>query len=137
MMSLSLGLVLQASMIATGDPSYIDAYRMTAETGRPLVVLIGAEWCPACRTMKNSVMPQLEKQGGLGKVSFAYVNTDHQSALAQQLMRGGSIPQLVMYSKTPTGWSRQQLTGAHSVGEIQSFLGRATEQPVAALSSRE
>ena len=136
-MSLAMSLVLQATMFVAGEQTYADAYHQTAETGRPLVVLIGADWCPGCVTMKRSIIPQLAKQGGLGKVSFAYVNADQHRQLAQQLMRGGSIPQLIMYSKSPTGWSRQQLTGAHSVGETQAFLNRGVEQPVAALSSRE
>jgi thiol-disulfide isomerase/thioredoxin len=116
-------------MVATGGHGYTEAYGKTAETGQPLVILIGADWCPGCRTMKNSVIPQLEKQGGLNKVAFAYVNADHQRDLAGKLMQGGSIPQLVVFRKTAEGnWTRQQLTGAHSIGETQSFLGQGAVQ---------
>lgn len=128
MMSLTLSLILQASIAAAGDPTYAAAYNKTAATGQPLVVLIGAEWCPGCVTMKRSVMPQLARQGGLNNVAVAYVNTDQQRELAQQLMRGGSIPQLVMFTKTQSGWSREQLVGAHSASETQAFLNRGIEQ---------
>ena len=137
MISLTLSLVLQTSLMAAADQSYTAAFNSATESGRPLVVLIGAEWCPACRTMKHSVVPQLEQQGALGNVSFAYVNTDRESALSQRLMRGGSIPQLVMFHKTDKGWVRQQLTGAHSVGDIQAFLRRGEQQStVAKLTSK-
>jgi thioredoxin-like negative regulator of GroEL len=128
MIALTLSLVLQTSLMAAADHSYTTAFKSATETGRPLVVLIGAEWCPACRTMKHSVVPQLQKQGALGNVSFAIVNTDQESALSKQLMRGGMIPQLVMYHKTDKGWVREQLTGAQSVGDVQAFLRRGEQQ---------
>ena len=86
--------------------------------------------------MKNNVMPQVEKQGGLAKVNFAYINTDQQNDLARKLMRGGSIPQLIMFRKTRTGWVRKQLNGAQSVGETKSFVGRVEESTGDKLSHR-
>jgi hypothetical protein len=86
--------------------------------------------------MKYSTIPQVERKGGLNKVAFAYVNTDHDSELAGKLMRGSSIPQLVMYRKTDSGWQRQQLTGAQSTGAIEAFLSPAADAPAASLSSR-
>jgi thioredoxin-like negative regulator of GroEL len=127
MSHLTLNILLQVATLTAAGRDYATAYHETAETGRPLVVLIGADWCPGCQQMKYSAIPELEKKGGLNKVSFAIVNTDQQSELAGKLMRGGSIPQLVMYHKTQTGWARQQLTGAHSATEIQSFLAQAAE----------
>lgn len=129
MISLTLSILLQTSALSATTQDYATAYRQTSESGRPLVVLIGAEWCPGCRQMKHSAIPQVERAGGLEKVSFAYVNTDHQSDLAGKLMRGGSIPQLVLFQKTATGWKRQQLTGAHSPSAIQEFLNQATAAP--------
>ena len=137
MIQLTLSMLLQAAAMTAGTNDYATAYRQTAESGRPLVVLIGAEWCPGCRQMKYTAIPELEKKGGLSKVAFAYVNTDQQSDLAGKLMQGSSIPQLIMYRKTAAGWRRQQLTGAHSASAIQSFLDRAADPPVAELSSRQ
>jgi thioredoxin-like negative regulator of GroEL len=135
MISLTLNILLQVATIAAAGRDYAAAYQETAQTGRPLVVLIGADWCPGCQQMKFTAIPELEKNGGLNKVSFAIVNTDKQSELAGKLMRGGSIPQLVMYHRTETGWARQQLTGAHSVSEIQAFLAQAAEPDASQLSS--
>lgn len=145
MTTLTLSLILQASIMAGADQSYDAAYHKTAKTGEPLVVLIGADWCPGCRTMKTAVIPQLEKQGALKNVNMAFINTDQQHELASKLMKGGSIPQLVLFRKTESGWKRIQLTGAHSASETQKFIesGSAPEtataektQPVVKVSSR-
>jgi thiol-disulfide isomerase/thioredoxin len=132
--TLTFGILLQVSLLATDGHNYADAYRNTQSTGKPLVVLVGADWCPGCQTMKNSVIPQLEKQGGLSNVAFAYVNAD--SKLAHKLMQGGSIPQLIMFRQSSTGWTREQLVGAHSVSDTKSFIARSTEGPPTRLSSR-
>jgi thiol-disulfide isomerase/thioredoxin len=125
-----LSIVLQASIAATGATNtYPAAYQRTTETGRPLVVLVGADWCPACVQMKNNVIPQLEKQGGLEKVNFCAINTDKDQELAKKLMRGGSIPQLIMFRRTRRGWVRKQLNGAQSVTETQTFVSVAEESP--------
>ncbi len=137
MIHLTLNILLQAAAISAGGQDYATAYKETTETGRPLVVLVGADWCPGCRQMKNSAIPELEKKGGLSKVSFAYVNTDEQSALAGKLMQGSSIPQLILYHKTDKGWKRQQLTGAHAPSDIQAFLQRAADDATPQISSRQ
>lgn len=126
MTSLTFSIVLQAAVAAAtpqiAPTQYAQAYHQSAETGQPLVVLVGADWCPGCQTMKNTVVPQLRRRGLLAGVAFAHVNTDRQSALARRLMSGGSIPQLLMYYRTPDGWQRRQLTGAHGVAAVASFL---------------
>jgi thioredoxin-like negative regulator of GroEL len=123
---LTCNLLLSAAALAAGSQDYSTAYKQTEQTGQPLVVLLGADWCPGCRTMKYSTLPSLERRGGLNKVNFAYVNTDDDSALAGKLMKGGSIPQLVMFQKKADGsWSRKQLTGAQSASAVEQFLGTA------------
>jgi thioredoxin-like negative regulator of GroEL len=137
MIHLTLGILLQAAAFAGTSHDYTTAFQQSTESGRPLVVLVGADWCPGCRQMKYTTIPQLEKQGGLREVSFAYVNTDEDRELAGRLMRGGSIPQLVMYHKTADGWKREQLTGAQSTSSIQSFLAKAADESGERLSQRE
>ncbi len=124
----TLALMLQISLVATSSNNYDAAYKNTNETGRPLVVLVGADWCPGCRTMKQSVIPQLEKNGKLQQVAFATVNTDLQGPLAESLMKGGSIPQLIMYVKTDKGWDRKQMIGAHSPSEVEAFIKQGVAQ---------
>jgi thioredoxin-like negative regulator of GroEL len=127
MTTISMAIVLQTAALAATANSYADARAKTAETGKPLVVLVGADWCPACQQMKNSALPQVAKHGTLAKVAYAVVNTDHDHDLAQQLMRGSSIPQLVMYRQTPSGWKRESLVGAQDPAAIESFINRGLE----------
>jgi len=77
--------------------------------------------------MKNSVLPELQRHGRLNKVEYAYVNTDQQKDLAGKLLKGNSIPQLIMFEKVGSHWTRKQLTGAQSMDDTTSFLSRAKQ----------
>lgn len=136
---LSLGLMLSMSLLNSPEPAptYEAAYQQVmAENGRPLVVLVGADWCPACQQMKQAVLPQVKQDGGLTRVSFAMVNTDRDSVLAHQLMVGGSIPQLVMFVKTDGGWTRRQLTGTQSASLVEGFIAEGLNKPLMTTASR-
>lgn len=128
MTSLFLAAAFQISVATTGVNTYAEAREIQQDSGRPLVVLIGADWCPACQTMKNNAVPELQKRGTLDKVAFAYVNADSQRGLAHKMMKGGSIPQLVMFRQSADGkWKRERMVGAKSPGEIESFLNKGIE----------
>ena len=137
-MSTLLAALLNVSLLTTANPtSYDEAYRLaTADEGRPLVVLVAADWCPACQMMKQSVMPQLQQRGSLSRVAFAVINTDRESRLAGQLMQGNTIPQLVMYTKSDKGWSRRQLTGSQSVTDVEGFLASGLVKPIGTVTPR-
>ncbi len=128
MIGVALTTCLQLSLAVVSanatQASYGNAYREAERTGKPLVILVGADWCPGCNTMKHSVIPALKESGDLAKVSFATVNTDSERELASKLMQGGSIPQLIVYQKTDSGWQREQVTGAQSVSETRGLLRR-------------
>ena len=129
MINLTCTAILHAALLSTGGATYTEAHQLNQQTGRPLVVLIGADWCPHCRVMKQSTLPQVAQRGLLGKVAFAEVNSDHEGALAHQLMAGGPIPQLIMFRKTADGWQRSSLVGSRSLGEIESFLQQGLAAP--------
>jgi hypothetical protein len=42
-------------------------------------------------------------------------------------MKGGSIPQLVVYTQSNKGWRRMQLTGNQSRGSVRDLLRRAVD----------
>ena len=134
MASFSVAAVLQLSMLATSGQAYSDAYKQMADTGCPLVVLVGADWCPACVQMKNSVIPQVLRRGGFNGVAFAQVNADHDPALAQRLTGGGgAIPQLIVFHKSASGWQRQLVVGAQSITAVESMVDTARRQSQAAV----
>ncbi len=120
---------------ASAANTYAAAYQDTQDSGKPLVVLVGASWCPACQSMKTSTMPAIAAQGGLSNVAFAYVNVDAQHDLAGQLMEGSMIPQLIMYEKTADGWKLNRLIGAQSVESVEGFIGPAAQRAIALKSA--
>jgi thiol-disulfide isomerase/thioredoxin len=91
---------------------------------RPLVVLVWAEWCPACKVLKNRTMPELLKSGALDGCSYAEVDYDLRRDLAVYHTAGGSLPQLLWYEHPWDGKPRRsrRLVGAHSLAEIEAFL---------------
>ena len=136
MTTLLMTALLQVATVATpantaiGKADYAKAYTRTMASGRPLVVLLGADWCPGCVKMKKTILPQVAKAGGLKEVEFAYVDTDRQPKLAGRLSRAGSIPRLIRYEKTDEGWKRDLLVGAHSVKKVTSFIvGKQKKRP--------
>jgi len=119
-------IVLQHALFAANPPSYQEALQDAQKRQQPLLVLIGAQWCPGCQTMKQQVMPSLAQRGALKPVTFTTVDYDADTATAQQLMRVGSIPQLIVYSPLPDGkWHREQLIGESTEAEVQSLISRA------------
>ncbi len=135
MSGLTLSLMLQTSLLAAGPVDYAEAYRQTQEGGQPLLVLVGADWCPGCVTMKHGVLPRLTQAGRLKDATLAVVNLDAEGDLAGQLMRGGTIPQLIVFAKTPGGWYREQITGATSDASVEALVSRAKAAQAAAASA--
>ncbi len=136
MNAIAMTAMLQISLLATGASNitantYAAAYKETQENGKPLVILVGAEWCPACQSMKTSVLPEIAAKGGLKNVAFACVNTDQQRDLADKLCEGNLIPQLVMYEKTADGWKLKRLVGGQSVLAVEEFIGANKQQSMA------
>ena len=128
MSAVALTLLLQTSMLAAADgDSYDKAFQESTKSGRPLLVLVGADWCPACRKMKTDVIPALRKNGSLKEVAFATVDHDRQSKLAAKLMRGDTIPQLILFTKTGEDWKRVHLTGVQKEDVLTSLLKKARE----------
>ena len=137
MSGLTLSLMLQSTLLAAGPVDYAEAYRQSKATGQPLLVLVGADWCPGCVTMKRGVLPRLTQAGRLRDANLAVVNLDAEGDLAGQLMRGGTIPQLIVFAKTPGGWYREQITGATSEASVEALIGRArTAQAIGAGDSQ-
>ena len=130
MTGLALAAMLQLSAISA-DTSYAAAHRAMVETGKPMVILIGAEWCPACRTMKHEIAPEVARRGGFEGATFAIVDSDEQPTLASKLKRGSSIPQLIVYRKTEQGWRINRMIGAQSVQAVEKLVAQGVADAVA------
>ncbi|MBN2292466.1 MAG: thioredoxin family protein [Pirellulales bacterium] len=126
--------ILMAALQLAAAPDQMDqfeqAFRRSASTGRPLVLLLGAKWCPGCVVMKNDVLPKVAKAGGLDDVEFAYIDIDRNRSLAAKLSKAKTIPQLIRYHRTPKGWKYNLLSGAHKVAEVSSFIKTGSIRPL-------
>jgi len=138
------GLLLVVATLATTSvddlPTYAEAYRQHKEDGRPLVVLVGASWCPACRSMKGNYIPEALERGALKEVAFTIVDVDANRKLADRLMRGSSVPQLVMFYDSQDGPRRVQINGVQDVDSIGDFVAqgvKAHEQQVSSARGAE
>lgn len=122
MTSLTLATILQLPLLVCADDEYAAAHQKTVETGRPMVVMVGAEWCPACKQMESSVLPRVREHGLLRRVAFALVNYDKDPELSRDLTGGGPIPQLILFRHTNNGWKKAKLVGGQSVETVEEFI---------------
>jgi len=122
MASIFLAVLMGVSVAGDDHLDFNQAYQRSLASGRPLVVLLGARWCPACQTMKHSILPRVAEVGGLNKVVFTYVDFDQHRELASRLSRATSIPQLIRFDRTPAGWNSKHLVGAKSPREVYDFI---------------
>lgn len=122
MTNLILSSVMHFALAASPSDSYADAHRQTIQTGCPMVVMVGAEWCPACKQMENTVIPQARKRGVLARVAFALVDLDRDGELGRSLTAGGPIPQLIAFRRTADGWHHRKLIGGQSLEKVEAFI---------------
>ena len=129
--------LLHAALAPTTGSEYTAAFNQAEEAGKPLLVLVGAG--PEYSEMKQEIMPELQRAGGLKEVVFTEVDADDIPDLTRQLRRGQPLPQLVLYTPVGKLWRRTHIAGAPSQGEIQAFLKReiAKGQEVAFRASRK
>lgn len=130
MSTLLIALLAQSITMADPSLSYDTAYAQMESTGKPLVILVSADWCGACQTMKHGPLANLRRRGKMENVCYTVINTDQQPELAGKLMSGGTIPQLIVYRKDGSNWQRFQLTGSHSETEVETVLEQAVIKTV-------
>lgn len=128
-MGFTIAALMQLAVVTAGDGQYQAAVKGLEETGRPMVVLVGTDWCPACRQMKQSTIPALRGSGALDEVGFVTLDSDQHPELARELMEGRSIPQLVMFTKTATGYRKTWLIGGQSPSRVERFIEGGVTTP--------
>lgn len=126
MNSLVMIAMCSATFGATDGESYTEAHVAATKTGKPMLVMVSTDWCPACQVMKRRIMPQIRERGLLSRVAYATVNPDQEGELSRQLIGNGKIPELVMYRKTPRGWTRRVMVGSQSVEDVEHFINEGT-----------
>ncbi len=113
-------------VVAAPLDDYESARRDSLQNERPLLVVVGTGWCPACRSQKDA-LARLQQDGSLESVNYVYVDADRQRQLADVLMRGRSIPQTLVFTHTADGWRRTQMTGFQSPERLRALLPAGQE----------
>jgi thioredoxin-like negative regulator of GroEL len=127
MVSLLLGVALLGfTSEQQSQQNYAEAYRDSVSQQKPLLVVVGAPWCPACNSLKQSTILPMAELGELDGVSLAMINKDEDPELAKELTGGEQmIPQIILYTPDHGGWKRQKLTGFQSKQPIRNLIRRA------------
>ncbi len=116
--------VLHIALSSTSGSKYQEAYNRAEKAGKPLLVLVGTDRSPDCRVMQQQTMPELHRAGALENLVFVAVDSEDSPALTRQLLRGDSLPQLVLYTPVGKLWRRTHLSGEQSQSEILAYLQR-------------
>ncbi|HBE69023.1 MAG TPA: hypothetical protein DDW52_12815 [Planctomycetaceae bacterium] len=104
---------------------YEEALKKSQKEEKPLLILVGARWCASCEIMKNETIEPMKKAGELDNVIYTHVDKDKRPELAEQLMKGATLPQVVLFSKRSGAWKRFSLTGMQSRTRMTELFGRA------------
>ena len=104
-------MALMLVAMSSGQEEYAKAYRAAERDGLPLVVQVGANWCPACVRTKRDVISKLTN------CHVVVLDYDENPGFARKFMRGNTIPQTVIYVK---GMSVRRFVG------YQSFSVKST-----------
>lgn len=125
MLHLAMALVFAATGASEKPMQYEEAFKKADKEKKPLLIVVGARWCASCQVMKKETMQPMKDSGALDKVVVTYVDKDERPELAQKLMRGSTLPQVVVYSKRTGSWKRYSVTGMQSKKRVAELLGRA------------
>jgi thioredoxin-like negative regulator of GroEL len=106
---------------------YADAYKQSVAEKKPLMVVVGAPWCPACNVLKDSTLKPMASSGELDAVSLVMINRDEAPELAQQLTKGvRTLPQIIVFSQEETGqWKRRRLMGFQTRQPVRTLIRTA------------
>ncbi len=107
--------------------SYAEAYELAVTKDRPLVVLVGASWCPGCKMMERELIPRLSGQRFRDRIAFAKVDLDKELRLGRQLVGDGPIPQLFVFRRLGDRWRAVRLIGVQDFMIVERHIRQLTE----------
>ena len=129
MVQVALAFLLAATGVSTKPLSYEEAFAKAQKEKKPLLILVGARWCASCQVMKRDTIQPMKESGQLDNVVVTIIDKDKRPELAQQLMKGETLPQIIMFSKTKGAWKRYSLIGMQSEKRMVELVSKAAVIP--------
>lgn len=127
MVQVFLTMVLAVNGVSSKPLSYEEALQQAQKDNKPIMIVVGAKWCAACEMMKRETIEPMKADGKLNDVIVTYLDKDQRPELAQQIMKGETLPQIVMFSKEKDQWRRIAVTGLQNKERMQELLGRVAK----------
>ncbi|MEL6108609.1 MAG: thioredoxin family protein [Planctomycetota bacterium] len=130
MATLLLAVIMSSVTTAPLKTNYAEAYRESVAQDKPLMVVVGAPWCPACNVLKQTTIEPMAQTGELDAVSVAVLDRDSDPELVKQLTKGEKmIPQIIMFTRTPSGaWKRNRLMGYQPKQPVRNLIRSAVSR---------
>ncbi|MGB7329210.1 MAG: thioredoxin family protein [Rubripirellula sp.] len=108
------------------DQKYAEAYKESVDQQKPLMVVVGAPWCPACNVLKDTTIKQMAQTGELDSVSLTVINKDDEPELVKQLTGGDKmLPQIIVFTREHGRWQRRKLLGYQPKQPVRSLIRNA------------
>lgn len=117
------------------EPAFHDDFEKaraaSAESGKPLVAIFSASWCPPCQTMRREVYPSAEVQPYHDDFVWAYLDADAPAnrPLMSQLKVSG-IPHVAFVN--PEGRLLGHFAGAVPAKDFAKLLEDVSSKPASA-----
>ncbi|MCP5556583.1 MAG: thioredoxin family protein [Verrucomicrobiaceae bacterium] len=121
-----------------GSPKFEHSFRSVMsdakKSGKPVIVVFSASWCPPCQAMKNDVYPSAEVQALHDKFEWAYLDVDDRSnkKVAAEFGVGG-IPHVQFLSADGKPIDKQvgSSSAASFAKTLEGVLKKASETSTA------
>lgn len=130
-------LITIAAVVAgsgNGEPDdYKTAYAKAQAGDKPMLVLVTADWCAPCQTMKATTIPKLKSTDAFKNFHYTTVDLGREEELARKLIGKRGVPQLIMFEKQDNRWKRRYLRGIQTPETVQAFMNqsRTAKRPLA------
>lgn len=110
------------------EPSLAEAQRKAADSGKPLVVDVGAEWCGWCKKLDKDTWPSPDVTAFTGDFVWVKVDDDRDKSMSNKYKIQGLPTILVLRGESVV--ARQE--GYLEAGDMASFLKSALAKAKAA-----
>ena len=130
MVSLLMAALLASVTSEQIKTDYASAYKESVAQDKPLMVVVGAPWCPACNALKQTTIQPMAQTGELDNVSLVLLNRDNDPALVKQLTKGEKmLPQIIVYRRTNAGkWERERLMGYQPKQPVRNLIKKVASR---------